>query len=307
MPVDLDLRLVVGISSRALFDLESENDVFESKGVEAYRACQREREEVLLKPGTAFPLVRALLGFNFPPPEEPKVEVVVMSKNSPDLGLRVFSSIEHFGLDISRAAFTSGASLAPYLDSFSVDLFLSRAAADVQEAVDRGFAAAQIYDFPTEYNQIENEIRIAFDADAVIFSDEAEAVFKADGLEAFLAHERENAKRPLPEGPFARFLKAISLLQASASDGSTKVRLAIVTARNSPAHERVIRTLRLWGVSIDEAFFMGGVPKREVLRTFSPHIFFDDQEAHVLGASEVVPSARVPYKLGSELRKVGDE
>ena len=304
MGIDLRNRLVIAISTRALFDLEQENLVFEQEGEAAYRDFQLEREEEVLSPGAAFPLVKAFLRLNQLQVKKPLVEVIVMSRNSPDLGLRVFNSIRHFDLDITRAAFSSGESLAPYLKAFSVDLFLSKSAADVQQAIDTGFAAAQIYDPPQDFNPDSDQIRVAFDADSVIFSDESEEIYKRQGLEAFLAHEEENARKPLPEGPFARLLKTLSLIQHSAEDDSSPVRIALVTARNSPAHERVIRTLRLWNVSIDEAFFLGGISKDEVLKAFRAHIFFDDQHLHVDQAAKVVPAARVPYHSDSKLNKV---
>lgn len=304
MPVDLSSRLVIGISTRALFGLEEENRVFEEQGVEAYRSYQLERESCVLEPGAAFPLAQALLRLNTLRPDQPFVEVVIMSRNSPDLGLRVFHSIKHYELDITRASYTSGASLAPYLRAFSVDLFLSKAAADVQMAVDTGFAAAQVHQPPSEFDPIRGQIRIAFDADAVLFSDESEQIYKRDGLEAFLEHEEQNAENPLPEGPFARLLKTLSELQSSVEKHNSPVRIAIFTARNSPAHERVIRTLRLWKVSVDEAHFLGGVSKDEFLRAFGAHIFFDDQEMHVQRAAQVVPSAKVPYRSDSAIRKI---
>ncbi|MCL4128369.1 UNVERIFIED_CONTAM: hypothetical protein GTU68_011018 [Idotea baltica] len=300
MAIDLGPRLVIGISSRALFDLELENRIFELDGVEAYRDFQREHEHVVLGPGAAFPIVRALLKLNrLSANEQPLVEVVVMSRNSPDLGLRVLHSATEHGLDITRAAFSSGRSLSPYLSAFSVDLFLSRSASDVQEAVDAGIAAAEIYDPPEGYQADEEEIRIAFDADAVIFSDESEQIYKTKGLDAFLEHEKTNAKKPLAAGPFAKLLKALAALQQA----KAPLRIAIVTARNSPAHERVIRTLRLWGVSVNEAFFLGGVPKDQVLSAFRAHIFFDDQHNHIYTASKYVPAARVPYIGGDLLKK----
>ena len=294
MPYDLSSSLVIGISSRALFNLEEENRIFEASGVAAYAKYQREHENEMLIPGNGFPLVKALLGLNAKSAERRLVEVIIMSRNSPDLGIRIFKSIEHHGLDISRAAFSSGSSLAAYLESFSVDLFLSKSEEDVQAAVNSGFAGAVIYEPPDDFNPDKDEIRIAFDGDAVLFSEESERIYQEQGLEAFLAHERENAGKPLPEGPFAKLLKTLSFLQSEFSPTSPAVRIALVTARNSPAHERVIRTLREWDVRIDEAFFLGGVSKKEILRAFRPLMFFDDQDVHLNGARQVVPAARVP-------------
>ena len=298
MPLNLDDKLVVGISSRALFDLEEENEIFEKEGLAAYSQYQREHENDILKPGTAFPLVKALQSLNCD--DRHLTEIIVMSKNSADTSLRVFNSIKHYGLDISRAALIGGQSIAPYLDAFSTDLFLSADEQDVQEAINANIAAGIICshsNLPIDPDEEIPQIRIAFDGDAVIFSDESEKIFKEKGLDAFEQHEEQNAKKPLPEGPFAKLLKTISLVQQQfEKEDKTPIRTALVTARNAPAHERVIRTLRAWSVRIDEAFFLGGIQKSEVLKAFGANIFFDDQAVHTDPASKLVPSARVPYK-----------
>jgi len=296
IPVATDLAemLVVGISSRALFDLREEDALFEREGLEAYRRAQVAREDDVLRPGTAFPLVRALLGLNAA--AGPRLaEVVVMSRNSTETSLRIFNSIRHHGLDITRAALSGGAPLAPYLKAFSVDLFLSRDEADVRRALAGETAAALIYDRPEDPAETSGEIRIAFDGDAILFSDESERIFQEHGLEAFARHEAEKAREPLAAGPFARFLHKLSVLQAAArGNGVTPIRTALVTARGGPAHERVIRTLAAWGVVIDEAFFLGGLPKTAILEAFRPHIFFDDQAVHCDRAAPRVPTGRVP-------------
>lgn len=299
MSYDLENRLVVGVSSRALFDLSDENEIFENNGVEAYCRYQVEHEDEILKPGPGFPLVQALLNLNHLPGRENCVEVIIMSRNSPDTSLRVFNAIKHYGLQITRAVLASGASLAPYLEAFKTDLFLSAYEDDVQSAIDSNIAAGIIctdgihtYDCEHQIKQI----RIAFDGDAVLFSDESERIFKEQGLEAFEENERKNADSPLQAGPFARFLKILSELQGAYAVEEAPIRTALVTSRCAPAHERVIRTLRAWNVRIDEAFFLGGIQKTDVLKAFGAHIFFDDQAVHTKGASEVVPAARVPYK-----------
>lgn len=299
MSVDLKDYLVVGISSRALFDLEEENRLYEEKGLKEYADCQIRHENDILKPGTGFQLVKALLKINTIDPEKKNIEIIIMSRNSADTSLRIFNSIEHYGLDITRAALSGGESLAPYLTAFNVDLFLSANEGDVQEAINAGFAAGVICthpEFPIDPMKEIGQIRIAFDGDAVLFSDESERIYQEHGLEAFIEHEKINALKPLPEGPFAKLLKTISYLQRKLPNDKVPIRTALVTARNAPAHERVIRTLREWGVRIDEAFFLGGVEKSEVLKAFGAHIFFDDQPVHLGPASKVVPSARVPYK-----------
>jgi len=306
MGLDLSDVLVIGISSRALFDLEDSNDLFEQEGLDAYQAYQLENEQKPLEKGTAFALVEALLRLNVLSGKR-LVEVIVMSRNSPDTGLRVFNSIARYGLDISRAAFSGGRSLSPYLNAFNVDLFLSKSEEDVQAAIDSGVAAASLYAPPVGQQIETDQIRIAFDADAVIFSEESEHIYKREGLEAFLAHEKANVNVPMKEGPFAKLLMTLSFLQRHFPKGESPVRIAIVTARNSPAHERVVQTLRTWGVSVDEAFFLGGLSKDQVLQAYQAHIFFDDQETHLEDTSKLVPSGKVPYKTGSPLKKMQEE
>ena len=296
MAVNLDNKLVVGISSRALFDLEEENRIYEEQGLQAFLEYQMAHEKDILKPGTAFPLIRALHRLNAGGKE--LVEIIIMSKNSAQTSLRIFNSIEHYGLDISRAALVSGNKIAPYLSAFRTGLFLSANEQDVQEAINAGIAAGLIcspQNLSIDSEKEIDQIRIAFDGDAVIFSDESEKIYKSEGLMAFADHERRNAQNPLPEGPFAKLLATISLLQKQFPEDKMPIRTALVTARSAPAHERVIRTLVAWGVRIDEAFFMGGIPKSDVLNAFGAHIFFDDQAVHTDPASKLVPAARVPY------------
>ncbi len=304
MPLKLDDKLVVGISSRALFDLEEENKIYEEQGVKAYSEYQLEHENDILKPGTAFPLIKALHKLN----SDGKylTEIIVMSKNSADTSLRIFNSIKHYGLKISRAALVSGAPIAPYLNAFRTDLFLSANENDVQEAINANVAAGIICshsEFPINADEEIEQIRIAFDGDAVIFSDESEKIFQKQGLEAFAKHEQLNAKNPLPEGPFAKLLKTISVIQQGFDEDEAPIRTALVTARNAPAHERVIRTLRAWDIRIDEAFFLGGIEKSEVLKAFGANIFFDDQTVHTEPASKMVPAARVPYKQNIDCKE----
>ena len=297
MAMNLDNKLVVGISSRALFDLEEENRIFEEQGLQAYLDYQIAHEKDILRPGTAFPLIRALHKLN--DGGEQIVEIIIMSKNSADSSLRIFNSIQHYGLDITRAALVGGNPIVPYLSAFRTDLFLSANEQDVQEAINGGIAAGLICrhdDLDIRPDEDIEQIRIAFDGDAVIFSDESERIYQAAGLAAFEDHERRNAAPPLPEGPFARLLATISLVQRQFEGDNIPIRTALVTARGAPSHERVIRTLLAWGVRIDEAFFLGGVQKADILKAFGAHIFFDDQAVHTEPASKLVPSARVPYK-----------
>ena len=300
MAYDLKNPLVIGISSRALFDLEAENRIFEEQGLATYEEYQVRHEQDVLPKGPAFSLVEAFLGLNALG-ENRLVEVIVMSRNSPNTSLRIFHSIDHYGLDITRAALSGGAPIAPYLSPFQTDLFLSAHRPDVQDAVNSGIAAGMILTGNALDYSPADQIRIAFDGDAVLFSAESERIYQREGLDAFAEHERSKADEPMEKGPFANFLMTIAHIQAQFSDReSVPIRTALVTSRGAPAHERAIKTLRQWGVRVDEAFFLGGVRKQEVLSAFGAHIFFDDQPAHAEPASKYVPSAVVPYAAGQD-------
>ncbi len=298
MPYDLSDVLVVGISSRALFDLEKENELFDQQGLDVYTAYQIEKINDTPRPGTGFRLVKNILSLNEEGAER-KVEVIVLSRNNPVTSLRITKAIQNHNLDITRSAWTGGESLVRYLGAYKVDLFLSAHHKDVQRAINAGFAAARIYKSPKNASTTRHDkkkIKIAFDGDAVLFSPESEKIYQSQGLEAFLKHEKENAMKPLPDGPFAPLLRAISKAQFGVPVDEAPIRTALITARNSPAHERVIRTLHEWNVRIDEAHFLGGVSKYEVLAAFGADIFFDDQDVHCAPASQVVPTAIVPIK-----------
>lgn len=286
-------QLVVAISSRALFDLEASHRIFTAKGLEAYSRYQIEHENDLLAPGVAFPLVTKLLRLNEDAPTR-RVEVILLSHNSADTGLRIFNSIQHYGLDITRAAFTNGAAPWRYVEPFSADLFLSAEVADVVRALDAGRAAAAIVPVRAEDGGRE-QLRIAFDGDAVLFSDEAERVYQQRGLAALSESERNKAREPLSGGPFKNFLAALQHIQRQYPPERAPIRTALVTARSAPAHERVIRTLRAWNIRIDEALFLGGLPKGAFLKTFGADIFFDDQKGHVEAAAGYVTAGHVPY------------
>ena len=315
--------LVIAISSRALFDLEESHTLFEAEGVDVYAEFQRSREDEVLAPGIAFPLVRKLLALNAKASadaqhvdsqqvdsqqvEAPRVEVILLSRNSSDTGLRVFNSIQHHGLDIRRATFTSGAPTWPYIRPFGAHLFLSADAESVRRALEHGVAAATLLpgaaaapaavaDDPARATQI----RIAFDGDAVLFDDEGERISREGGLEAFSRHERERAREPLSGGPFRAFLDALHRLQAAyPSDGTGPIRTALVTARSAPAHERVIRTLREWGIRLDEALFLGGRSKGPFLQAFGADIFFDDSQHNIDSAREHVAAGHVPHGIAN--------
>lgn len=300
---DKSSKMVIGISARALFDTTKEHEIYEKQGVEAYCRYQVAHELEAMRPGPGFGLIRSLLALNKAGGEE-LVEVIIMSHNSPDTSLRVFNTIRHYGLPITRAVLVSGASLAPYLEAFHTDLYLSACEEDVQCAIDSGIAAGIVCterggSFEVNAAGEPAQIRIAFDGDAVLFTDESERIFQTDGLHAFEENEERNARKPLAEGPFANFLRKLSDLQRKLSDGAggyCPIRTALVTSRSAPAHERVIRTLRSWNVRVDEAFFLGGMEKKAVLAAFGAQIFFDDQSVHTLSAAQAVPAARVPYR-----------
>lgn len=291
--------LVVAISSRALFDLEASHDVFEKDGVDAYCHYQIEHENEALEPGVAFPLVNKLLGLNQLEPKRQRVEVVLISRNSADTGLRIFNSIQHYDLNITRAAFTGGLDPYRYVQPFNAQLFLSADPLDVSKALAAGFASATILPSIVGMN-VEPQLRIAFDGDAVLFSDQAERVYKRNGLDAFVAAERASANDPLPGGPFKEFLAALHNIQAEFPPEAAPLRTALFTARSAPAHERVIRTLRAWNIRIDEAVFLGGLDKGEFLRTFGADIFFDDQRGHCESARQHVPTGHVPHGVANE-------
>jgi len=294
MAYDLHDKLVIAISSRALFDLEEENAIFNKEGLESYYKHQLEHLDNPLSKGSAFRFVQNLLAINkqF---DNKLIEVIILSRNNAATGLRIGRSIEYYNLDIERTGWTAGTPVARYLEAFKVDLFLSVHTPDVEEAVHSGVAAATILPHTPITTQESDMVKIAFDGDAVIFGDESEKVYQEGGLDAFIAHERENAKNPLSKGPFFKFLKIVSEIQDKFPMESSPIRTALVTARSFSTHERVLGTLEGWGVRVDEAFFQGGVQKYEVIKAFGADIFFDDQDAHLLHASKETPSAKVPY------------
>ncbi len=294
MPEDISHKLIIGISSRALFDLTTSNDIFEQEGLDKYREHQVTYEDDILPPGSGFNLAKKLLNIN---KFGDFTEVILLSRNSADSGLRIFNSIEHYGLDISRAAFTNGSRRHPYIKAFGVDLFLSTSKEDVIHTLNQGNAAATLLPSPPNQLEANDQLRIAFDGDAVIFSDEAERVFQSDGLDAFHQSERNRGHEPLDNGPFRGFLMALHDIQQHFSPEDCPIRTALVTARSAPAHARVIRTLRQWGVRMDEAFFLGGIEKTEFLTAFKADIFFDDQPGHITSASEHVAAAHVPHGI----------
>ena len=304
MPATLQGQLVVAISSRALFDFEEENRLFEAQDDRAYMQLQLQRLDQPARPGVAFSLVQKLLAFNA---DAPQVQVVILSRNDPVSGMRVFRSAQHYGLPIERGVFTRGQSPWRYLKPLDANLFLSVNEADVRSALAAGVPAARVYPHSARASDAHpQEVRIAFDGDAVLFSDEAERVFRSGGLDAFQTHERTHSGTPLAPGPFKPLLEALHRLQrsgatpmngtsgaAATAPAPMRIRTALVTARSAPAHERAIRTLMDWQIEVDEAMFLGGLPKGEFLREFEPDFFFDDQTGHVDSAAAHVPAGHV--------------
>ena len=309
MPVDFSKILVVGVSSRALFNLEEEEQIFREQNIRGFREYQLANEDKLLEKGTAFPLVEALLKLNTHV-EKPIVEVVVMSRNSPETGIRVLKAIEHYKLPITRWAFSGGEPLAPFIDAFDVDLFLSRDESDVQKLADTAnCATALIYDPPENFEPESDTVKFAFYTNSDFFSKKSIIIYKTKNIEAFHIHEKENEDVPFNDGPFAVLLRKLSDIQdfLPVEKELSPLRIAIVTARNSPSHMRVIKTLRKWNVYVDEAYFMGGLPKAKVLEAFGAHIFFDDQHTHLSDSSKKIPCGRVLYKSNSVLKKYEKE
>ena len=291
MPATLDDKLVVAISSRALFNLEEENRVFEAGDAAGYMRLQLERLDEPARPGIAHSLVKKLLRFNDDGTE--RVEVVILSRNDPVSGMRIFNSGAAQALRLERGVFTQGRPPFGYLRPLQADIFLSANEGDVREALAAGFPAAHVMvDAVLAGNHHPDEVRIAFDGDAVLFSDQAERVFQQQGLAEFQKHEARRADEPLPAGPFKPFLAALHRLQQSTSVGM-RIRTALVTARGAPAHRRAIQTLMRWNIRVDEAMFLGGLPKGEFLREFEPDFFFDDQAGHIAHAARHVPAGHV--------------
>ncbi len=298
---DLGNKLVVGISSRTLFNLDESHAIFENEGIDAYLQYQVDNENKILEPGVAYPLVKKLLNLNDPETQASLVEVILLSRNSADTGLRIFNSIKEHDLNITRAAFTNGKSPYPYVSAFGSHLFLSTHGNDVLRALNAGCAAATLLPSSTQQSH-SSQLRIAFDGDSVLFSDEAERIFQQQGLTAFKESETKAAKTPLQDGPFKGFLDALHRIQGKFPTDECPLRTALVTARDAPAHERVVNTLRSWNIRIDEALFLGGMNKGEFLKAFAADIFFDDQQGHCDATREHVATGHVPHGIINEAK-----
>lgn len=295
----MEQKIIIGISSRALFNLDASHQIYETEGVESYAAHQVAMEDIPLESGVAFPVVKKLLHLNTML-NKTIIEIVLISRNTADTGLRIFNSLEHYQLNITRAVFTGGESPNPYISAMGVDLFLSANPNDVVQTLKAGHAAATLLPSQTQTSHTQDQLRIAFDGDAVLFSDEAERIYQEYDLKTFVERERIAAKTPLLGGPFKNFLSALHQIQHYFPPQQQPIRTALVTARSAPAHERVIRTLRGWGIRIDEALFLGGLPKGEFLQAFGADIFFDDQLKHCDSARNFVTTGHVPHGVVNE-------
>ena len=305
MPYDLSSKLKIAVTTRALFRLETEDKLYREQGRTVYEAYQIEKEKELIEKGAAFSLVQALLSVNTIDELKDRVEVILVTRNNANSGIRVFNSIDQYGLAITRGVFTGGGELVPYLSALNVDLFLTANPTDAQAAIDAGIPAATLLteNIPQYDTEKTSQIRIAFDGDAVLFAEDSELIYKKQGLEEFKENEAQHADDPMKAGPFAKFLRVIADLQSALGEDQAFIRTALVTARNAPSHERVIKTLRDWGVRIDEMFFLGGISKTPILQAFGAQIFFDDQRSYTEPASAIVPAGTVPYTSNSELNQ----
>lgn len=302
MPFPIEDKLVVAVASSALFDLTEADRIYREEGLEEYRCYQRTNERSPLAPGVAFPFIKRLLGLNGEAESERPVEVILLSRNDPDTGLRAFRSMTAHGLGITRGAFLSGRPPWRYLDAFNASLFLSADRSDIREAVRHGCPAGLVLQSEYVDDESDDELRVAFDFDGVVVDDEAEQVFRTEGLEGFQDSEAAHAATAHQPGPLTRLFRELAALQKWEAERQCreksyrpKIRTAIITSRGAPAHERVVTTLRAWGIRVDETLFLGGMEKRPVLEVFRPHIFFDDQMVHAGPASGAVPAVHVPF------------
>lgn len=316
MPYELENRLVIGVASSAVFDLNESDAVFRSQGEEQYRRYQEENLDIPLAKGIAFPFVKRLLALNdlSPDPSDPLVEVVLLSRNDPDTGLRVMKTIEHYGLGMTRAIFMQGRSPYEYIPALNIALFLSGHKLDVEAAIAIGHPAGQVLDSKFDDDEADKTLRIAFDFDGVLAGDESESVMQRGGLNAFHDHEVKNVMQPHNPGPLKEFLVRVSKIQSAEEahkklkpEYENRIRVSIVTARNAPSHERALKTLKSWGVMANDAFFLGGIDKGKVLGVLKPHIFFDDQSGHLRSASAVVPSVHIPFGITNQPAPAEDQ
>lgn len=306
--------VTIAVSSRTLFNLTEERKIYEEEGVEKYVAYQVEHENEPLKTGAAFPFVKALMTVNarlreLYPDSEELFDIVLMTNNHAQVGVRLINSINHYDLTIERFCMTGGESPIGYLKAYMTNLYLSKDSEKVQEAIEEGIAAATMFHVDTKNQLCDSQLRVAFDGDAVLFSDESEIIVKQHGLDTFFEHEKHFENKPLATGPLKCFLEALGKLQrkfyAKNERLNCPIRTFLVTARSAASSgARVLKTLRSWGLEVDEALFLAGAPKGPLLQKIRPHIFFDDQMFHVEGAKELgTIAAHVPYGIGQKYHK----
>ncbi len=310
MPYELEKRLVIGVASSAMFDLTESDGVYRNEGEAAYREHQEQHRDSILHNGVAFSFIKRLLSLNDlseNPKQDPLVEVVLLSRNDPETGLRVMNSIKHYGLEMTRAVFLQGRAPYAYIPALNISLFLSANETDVNEAISAGYPAGMVMDSIAHDDDNDPELRIAFDFDGVVIDDEAESVYQNNDVEAFHRHEEQHVLKPHNPGPLAEFLKRVAVIQKVEMEKKeedaayeNRLRVSIVTARNAPSHERVVNTLKSWGIMVNEAFFLGGIEKSKVLGVLKPHIFFDDQKGHLETASGVTPSVHIPFGIANQ-------
>ncbi|AYQ38050.1 hypothetical protein BLA9940_02825 [Burkholderia aenigmatica] len=312
MAYPIEEKLVVGVASSALFDLSDSDRIYRRRGVEAYRRHQRKKLDEPFRKGVAFPFIKRLLGINHVFPDQKPVEVVILSRNSPETGMRIFRSIEHYGLDISRAAFMAGGSPHAYIPAFNASLFLTANEQDVRDAVAAKYPAGLVLPSQVLDDELDTELRVAFDFDGVLADDESETVFKRNNdVSEFQAHEMNRREIPHQPGLMASLFRQLSALQQleaerQAQDTSYRktVRVTIVTARNAPAHERMVTTIKSWGVTPDQSFFLGGMEKARILDVLRPHIYFDDQISHLKSPGGNIPMVHVPFGIANRVPAV---
>jgi 5'-nucleotidase len=307
MPFPIENKLVVGITSTALFDFSKEHEIFLNDGLEAFRTYQSENSQVIPELGAAFPFIRRLLHLNKIFPDQMPVEVVMLSRNDPEAGRRMMGAMKHYGLDITRAFFLSGGVPYPYMKSVNACLYLSTNKEEVKDAISQGYPAGHVLPCAAPDESKDNQLRIAFDFDGVLVDDEAEAQYDAGGLPLFHHYEVENKDKPLKNGPLMPLMQRISAIQKMETENPSRVnnpqkaiRISIVTARNAPSHERLLNTMKNLGIEADELFLTGGIEKKNILDVLKPQIFFDDQIGHLTPAAENTPCVHIPFGIRNQ-------
>lgn len=308
MSYPIDKKFVITVTTSALFDMKESDEFFHKYGVKEYRKYQEAHIDDTLAKGVAFPFIRRILTLNDAFPDEMPVEVVLFSKNSPDAGLRALRSIQKYGLNITRSVFTSGYDNFKYLPAYNSTLFLSADPNDTKAAIDAGFAAGTVLNKDVIDDEEDKELRLGFDFDSVVADDSSEAFYKSHmgNMTEYFKHEKALSSFPLAEGPLGDLLRKISFFQKKElkkkiEDPTYKpiLRTSIITARNAPAHERVVTTLKVWDIDVDQVFFLGGIEKGRILNILKPHMFFDDQMLHIEHLVDI-PAVHIPFGVANK-------